>query len=293
MKFTVGDSGDNILEGTSASDIMYGEGGDDHLYSQLDGNTPYAFDRLYGGTGNDELSFDVNDRVVQALRSGELVKPLADGGAGDDQVVIYYDGPVNYDISELKPLIDARNVERWSFDFLSSEGTIDGTSHSDWLSATTAEITKIDAGGGNDRVNGYVLDGSLTVDGGAGNDTLSGYYFLGSGRAKVSGGTGEDLFVFNDMRHVDTINGMLAQGMVVEDFKHGEDKILIDLSSGKYGDKYYYYLDGSSFHGKADADAYREHIDYNEKTGVLSIDGREHGVIDGSPHINSSDFLFI
>jgi hypothetical protein len=95
------------------------------------------------------------------------------------------------------------------------------------------------------------------------------------------------------MRHVDVPLGTLAQGMIVEDFKHGEDKILIDLSSGKYSDKAYYYLNEGPFHGKADSAAYRDHIDYDEKTGVLSVDGREHGVIEGSPHLNASDFLFM
>jgi Ca2+-binding RTX toxin-like protein len=292
MKYTHGTAGADVLEGTSGSDIMFGNDGDDQIYSSLDGNTPYAIDRLYGGKGDDILGFDLNDGVVRALKAGALVKPFADGGAGNDTAIIYYDGPAGFGISELTPLIHTKSIEQWSFYFGNTKGVIEGTSGSDRLGASTDGTVKLAGGAGNDRLEGEVSNGRLTMDGGAGADVLSAYYLVGQTRATAIGGIGKDQFVFNDFGISTGSRGGIAYGMNVSDFHRGEDKIVIDLSDGNYGLHYYAAFHTDAFHPKSDKNAYDDHVDYDDKTGMLKVDGHIKGIIEGSPHLTASDFLF-
>lgn len=93
-----GTNGDNILRGTSDSDVLIGLGGDDILYGRSDGDVArgddgndWLFgeggdDTLIGGRGDDLLSGGTADNTfVFGRNSGEDV--ISDFSKGDENVI--------------------------------------------------------------------------------------------------------------------------------------------------------------------------------------------------------------
>lgn len=102
--------------------------------------------------------------------------------------------------------------------------------------------------------------------GGRGSDTLNG----GPGYDVLWGGRGRDKFVFDDLP---TGRG----GDAIGDFRHGKDKIVLDLDV---------------FDIPRDPDWFGTVVLFNEDTRVLSYDGEAIAVVRGSGKVTDQDFLF-
>lgn len=189
-----GFEGEDLMRGNAGNDIIRGGEGDDRLEAGA-GN-----DRLFGddgddtidagpGGGNDELfGGDGNDEILGG--KGDV---LIRAGAGDDSVLAN-DGKDNVDG-------EAGNDEILGFD---GDDRLTGSEGDD----------NVVGGKGNDRIDGG--EGHDILSGGAGTDRL----ISGQDGDDLTGGAGRDIFVIDDDDFVIT---------VIHDFRHGQDKI--DLSA--------------------------------------------------------------
>jgi hypothetical protein len=191
-----GDTGDDILYGLNAVDIILGGSGNDSLFGQ-DGD-----DTLTGGSGNDvmdgglgldtldfaDATAAINFTLVQS--SSDTIVDLSASGLGTDTY---------------------RNMEN-----------VTGGAFNDNLTGSTANDILV-GGGGNDILNGAsALD---TLSGGAGNDSLNG----GTGVDTLSGGSGTDTFVF-DSADGDQVSDFLSADDVLE-----FDRSVFTLANGWTG----------------------------------------------------------
>ncbi len=163
----VGNSLDNVLNGTANGELLDGQGGNDILRGE-GGN-----DSLLGGIGNDTLEGGVGNDVLQ-------------GGDGQDRL----------GLDAGNDRLDGGAGVDWVFAAGSTNATIN-------LAVTTAQdtgagldtLSSIEnalGGVGNDRLTGTA--GANTLIGGAGNDTLDG----GLGADRLEGGTGNDNYVVTE-----------------------------------------------------------------------------------------------
>lgn len=141
-----------------------------------------------------------------------------------------------------------------------------GTRGNDHLTHSTSEEATIFGKRGADVLtlehgNGGVLYG------GRGADTLNG----GPGYDVLWGGRGRDKFLFDELP---TGRGIDAIG----DFKHGHDKIVLDLGVFKALD---------------DPDWFGTVITFDAQTREISYDGEAIAVIRGSAKVTEDDFLFV
>jgi Ca2+-binding RTX toxin-like protein len=159
-----GTRGADLLVGTSAPDIICGEGGDDTIRGVG------SEDHLYGDPGDD---------VIYATGAGEIVQ----GGEGNDQVV----GTPGRNTLEGGGGGD-RLTGRAGADWISGgpgRDMILGGKGGDTIAGELGADT-VAAGDGNDVVNGQ--GGNDDLSGGSGNDQLAG----GSGKDRLEGGAGDD-----------------------------------------------------------------------------------------------------
>jgi serralysin len=179
-----GDGWDELF-GLEGADVLYGNGGDDWLTSEgvdyvdlnayMDHGT--AYDRLYGGAGNDSIAIGYGD--------------YADGGAGDrDYLLIGFGGApagVSLDwsagmagVSTLPGGGEIRNIEYlvqlWGSEF-----------DDHFVLPDQVTYVSVDAGGGDDVVE--TGGNGIYFNGGSGNDLV----VVGSEWADhISGGPGSD-----------------------------------------------------------------------------------------------------
>ena len=161
-----GGDGDDVLHGEAGKDTLRGDAGDDMLDGGEDDDTLFGGsgdDTLSGGSGDDELiGGDGIDLILSGSGDDEI-----DAGAGDDIIV----GDAGYD-------------------------EIDGGEGHDILdySGFTADIY-IDLGQGvasSDQIGRDIIEHFEEIVAGAGDDTI----VVGSMATMLSGGQGDDLFIF-------------------------------------------------------------------------------------------------
>ncbi|MEQ9326379.1 MAG: Ig-like domain-containing protein, partial [Rhodospirillales bacterium] len=149
-----GDEGNDILRGGHGNDTLYGGDGDDTLV--LEGRADRdQYDELHGGDGTD---------TVMAANDGDLI---FDNFSADNSIEVVHGGN---SASQVEGNNNANNL--------------------DFSNSTLVNISRIDAGRGDDTVTGTA--GDDTIYGGDGNDTISG----GAGDDHLEGGHGNDLFIF-------------------------------------------------------------------------------------------------
>ena len=227
-----GGSGDDVLLGNAAANILNGNGGDDMLMGRGGADT------LNGGAGFDTASYadaaaavtvtlgnngnggaDDGDKLTSiekvegsafddTLRGGNAADTLS-GRAGNDRISGGNAADTLYG-DDGDDILDGGNDNDMLFGGVGDD-RLDGGNGSDML----------DGGAGDDRLDGG--NGSDMLDGGAGVDVLSGGNGVdvlagGAGDDLLRGGTGDDRFVFAAGGGVDTIL----------DFRRGD---LIDLSA--------------------------------------------------------------
>ncbi|WP_459873301.1 putative Ig domain-containing protein, partial [Endothiovibrio diazotrophicus] len=175
----VGSEGDDLIVGGSGNDTLSGGDGDDVLV----GGT--GSDTLSGGAGNDlflmgsaaDAGFLIPETRAVATKEADTGYDTVNGGEGFDEVL----GGDGDDTIRFHRYTGENTVER--IDGGAGFNVIAGTGGGNVIDLSATEvlnIARIDAGGGNDTVNGSA--GGDVIVGGSGSDTLD-------------GGAGDDTFV--------------------------------------------------------------------------------------------------
>jgi len=204
-------SGDDLLQGNTANNLIWGLEGNDTL-DGLNGNDTLqggnGNDRLLGGSGNDSLLGDAgNDYLEGGLGNDTLVSGTGtdtlDGGAGDDIYMISGTGTtVNESIAGSSGGNDTITLLSGFSGPISISGTyIENINGSALANTASIQVTgssianNLIGGAGNDSITGDAGNDTLTgnngddtLSGEADNDSLSG----GGGNDSLSGGIGDD-----------------------------------------------------------------------------------------------------
>lgn len=223
----------NLVFVDDGSDVYDGGGGADTVAL----NIPDSFDGWMPVLG--EVAAAINlGRGTLALTSAETKDTLigienVETGNGNDTIVG----------SASDNFIDAGDGVNLVYGGAGND-TILGATEAYWTDLGDT----LNGGDGNDLIKGnggYGLEGGHTMwptdsyaitdhlDGGSGNDTLE----AGRGKAVLSGGTGDDVFLLSDTALVDNTNGdndpdtYLPQ-ITITDFNRNDDRILFDFSAG-------------------------------------------------------------
>src|SRR2546428_3849126 len=170
---------------------------------------------LVGGIGYDSIAGGDGDDVVAWSRGDG--NDSIDGGVGIDLVVMYGAASaddfsirasgthVNVDTAGAR--LGLAGVERL---FIDSGAGADAIRIGD-LRGTALAFIEVEAGAGNDVVDGSATNATLTIRGGAGDDTL----FGGSGNDRIEGGDGRDTIHGDDGN--DTIMGDAGDDLLFGD----------------------------------------------------------------------------
>src|SRR5207245_2626883 len=204
----LGGVGDDTLIGGGEDDRLEGGPGDDTLVGGAGNDTLVGgagTDRLIGGVGDDAIAGGEGDDVVVWARGDG--NDSIDGGGGIDLVVMY--GAASADdvsvrangthvsVTASGARLDLSGIERL---FVDSGAAADTIRIGD-LRGTALAFIEVEAGAGNDVVDGSATNATLTLRGGAGDDRL----FGGSGNDRIEGGAGRDTIHGGDGN--DTIMG--------------------------------------------------------------------------------------
>ncbi len=227
LTITGGPAGETLF-GEDSGDLLHGQGGNDRLFSYA------GDDRLFGDAGNDRLfGGGGQDRLLgnggRDALFGDAGNDWLSGGFGRD----FLSGQDGRDLLFGRDGNDRMFGGRGDDRLFGGEGrdAVFGCAGDDSLSG----------GGGADRLAGR--SGRDRLDGNAGPDTLRG----GLGRDILHGGAGDDHFVFGSAAEA----GRGANRDVIQDFRHGHDKIDISAVHVSYGpgDKAFTFIGIAAFSG--------------------------------------------
>ena len=255
----VAGSGDDIVIGNEAANLLEGRGGDDELLGNggndiLEGGA--GNDMLEGGAGADSLTGGIGEDTAsyESSDAGVIVRLHSLAARGGHAEGDTFTGPVTVqdtEVPDIEHLIGSSHDDILAGDL--SNNTLMGRGGDDTLYGGPA--------GGDDRM--YGENGNDRIFGGTGNDTIYG----GTGDDVLSGGVDDDTFVFAPGSGDDTIT----------DFTDGDDKI--DLSA---------FADIASVDDLSMAQ--------REDNVVIELSGQDGGTIIVSDfdiaNLDASDFLF-
>ena len=255
-----GGNGNDLIAGGAGNDLLYGEAGNDIIHGDdgddtISGGT--GDDIIDGGTGNDAITGDEGSDTIIAGLGDDTVS----GGQGDD-VIYGNDGNDTLAGNQGNDIINGGD----------GDDTIDSGESDDEVNAGAGD-DRIAGNAGNDRVDGgegrdtldystFTADihldlaaGIATSDeigedlfknieefiGGDGNDT----FVFGATGAVVTGGRGDDLFIFTVSDERPTLSYQLVYGIL--DFVVGDRIHVADyeisrraerLEEERFGDVY-------------------------------------------------------
>ena len=207
----VAGSGNDIVIGNEAANLLEGRAGDDELMGNegndiLEGGA--GADRLNGSIGEDTASYESSDAGV-VVRLHSLA---ARGGHAEGDTFIGLVTVQDTEVPDIEHLTGSSHDDTLAGDLRNN--TLKGRDGDDTLyGGPDGGADWMYGENGNDSIFGGI--GNDTVHGGIGNDTIYG----GAGDDALSGGLDDDTFVFAPGGGADTIN----------DFGNGDDKI--DLSA--------------------------------------------------------------
>ena len=234
LDITLSDNGDTVNVSTSAASGLQGVAvdggaGDDRVLGassavaiiaagmagadELVGGS--AADLLDGGAGADAITGNGGDDVVLVADAAEhAAGETIDGGDGTDtirfisttagQTLTLQSGVTNVELIEISDAdgdnagTTALNVDATD---LTYSTTLQGNDGDNVLAAAASSGTTINAGGGDDALDGG--SGPDTLNGGAGDDTITG----NGGDDVLNGGDGDDEFVYAAGDGSDTVTG--------------------------------------------------------------------------------------
>jgi Ca2+-binding RTX toxin-like protein len=200
----VGSEGDDLIDGGKDNDVaLMGGGNDTFVYNQFDGS-----DTIEGDRGSDTLLFNSDDasETIAITAFGERARLFSD----------------NRDVT-----IHLNEVERIVYSATDGNKTI----VIDDLSSTDVTLIEIDAGLGDDTIDGSHLTNStsLLVKAGAGADKLTGggandtfISDVGDGNDTIEGGDGADRVLLRGAAGDDRID-VTAIGERVRAFRNTDD----------------------------------------------------------------------
>lgn len=173
-------AGNDAITGMQLPDDLRGGAGNDVIYANA------GADILRGGTGADTLDGGAQDD--RFLFGGtEALGDIMRGGTGTDSIEITGSGDVTLSQFNAK----AASIEIWKGNGKGVLGTAgDDVLDFSGLAFTSGGLSRVDTGGGNDKLTGTSVHDHLR--GGTGNDVLTG----GMGDDTLQGGAGADSFVF-------------------------------------------------------------------------------------------------
>ena len=207
----IGNEAANLVEGRGGDDELLGNGGNDILEGgagndMLEGGA--GADRLTGGFGEDTASYVSSDAgVVVRLHSLAARGGHAEGDTFTGLVTVQ-----DTEVPDIEHLIGSSHDDTLAGDLRNN--TLKGRDGDDTLyGGPDGGDDWMYGENGNDSIFGGI--GNDTVHGGIGNDTIYG----GAGDDVLSGGADDDTFVFAPGGGADTIT----------DFGNGDDKL--DLST--------------------------------------------------------------
>ncbi|MBW4551686.1 MAG: calcium-binding protein [Aphanocapsa sp. GSE-SYN-MK-11-07L] len=217
MALFLGDTLDNLIDGTPDADIMVGDAGNDTLIA-IEGNDLLAGDAgndlvdggqgddtLLGGDGNDILEgAQGNDTMIGGAGKDILAWDDGDGsdrmsgGSGydtvefngavvqGDQLVLEQQGDLAiFDRVNLVPIkLTVDSAEKFDIAGLGGNDLLTVGN----LSNTAVQVVKFSGGEGNDTLDGSGTSTKLVADGGVGDDVLIG----GSANDSLYGNAGND-----------------------------------------------------------------------------------------------------
>ncbi|UQZ88322.1 hypothetical protein C4J81_03510 [Deltaproteobacteria bacterium Smac51] len=248
-----GGAGDDKLYGGTGNDVLDGGAGDDYLEGGA-GNDIYVFGKGYGhdlvlnydtGLNHYDLvrlkGLQLDDIEFIGVDSGtfgyeDLIIRIKD--TGETLAIKWGLGRPGYDPYGLEAIEfgDGR-VMAWA-DLMAAGLITHLTGEAARLLREAARLTSLDAGDGNDTVNGTashdILDGGAgndTLNGGAGNDFLAG----GDGNDTLNGGDGNDILVGG------AGNDILAGGAGADVFMFGRGDGSDTINYGDASDKVNFY----------------------------------------------------
>ena len=219
----VGTTGDDTIDGLGGNDVIEGLGGNDTLIGGP------GQDRLVGGDGNDFLDgFDDEDPPTEEA-------DILEGGLGDDTYVVDFTDTITADPGGLD-LVLARNTS-WTLgpglenlDIIDTQGTaLDGVGNElDNVISGASEGGTLFGMGGNDTLIVRVAQNTGFARGGDGDDIL-----MGGFRAELFGDAGNDLFDPTDrFGHVEMTGGTGADVFLFDDGAGDQDNTVMDFASG-------------------------------------------------------------
>ncbi|WP_029004240.1 calcium-binding protein [Azorhizobium doebereinerae] len=191
------------ITGTNGADVLVGDAGDNTIY--VGSGQYHAVDVVDAGVGDDTV-------IIGAGAA------IADGGAGNDQVVIAFTQATGVTFS----FSDGATANGTTFTNFESMNVF-GTQGSDTFYGGAGEDI-LYGGAGRDYLRGgagndslYGMEGHDSLRGGAGDDRLEG----GWGNDFLVGGSGSDSFVYDDLNS--------SRDRII-DFQAGDDGDKIELS---------------------------------------------------------------
>ncbi|WP_439815494.1 beta strand repeat-containing protein [Zavarzinia sp. CC-PAN008] len=192
----------NTLLGGSATDSLFGFGGDDFLAGAMGGAAVLAGDRVDGGNGNDRVQYNDSSGTVATLAGGADTDTLfvADGATAS----VGFNLAVGGDQSSADTTV-VTGFE--NIDFAAGSGNVTAT-------GSTGANTLI-GGSGNDTLDG--AGGVDTLAGGSGADTLV-LSFI-SADSSLSGGAGADTFRYTATQY------LVGAQTRITDFSHADDTL--------------------------------------------------------------------
>ncbi len=248
-----GYDGDDIIEGGAGNDWLYGGNGRDTIHGgrgddYIDGG--YGLDHIDGGDGYDTISYkDRSHKFYLDLRTGVL--QFSNTGSREK-------------IHNIEKVIASRGSDR-----------IYGNQESNHLEGNDGNDYIQGVGGNNVLIGGDDFD---TLIGGSGQDKINGTDSYNGGfyeRDYLKGGGGADEFVLgNAHRAYYTANNNYDYA-IIEDFKVGEDKLILHGSASDYCVKVYcdnayiYYKEYSSYDTVAILDNIYSNFDLGSNTSFV------------------------
>ncbi len=188
----IGNSSSNILKGFAGNDTLIGNEGDDSLYGGA-GN-----DKLLGGAGNDLLEGEAGDDSLIGGAGNDTIN----GGSGIDTV------DYSLEAGRLRVILGADDssasatIGTSDTDILSSIENVIGTSYNDEITGNN-KANSIDAGSGNDTLDGGVDSQIDILNGSAGNDTF--ILRADSGVDIINGGVDSDTVDYSSLSSSDNL----------------------------------------------------------------------------------------
>ncbi len=266
-----GTAGDDVWEGGSLADRIYGGAGNDILYGHGGNDIIYGGagdDKLYGGAGDDHLFGDAGN---DWLDGGAGVDWMY-GGMGDDTYVVR-----NSDDKVYETANQGYDVVRATVDYALA-------------TVTHVEELRTDSNAGTKAINLTGNSFDQKIVGNAGDNVIDG----GGGKNVLTGGAGRDTFVFS------TKIGA-ARTDTITDFKAADDTL--QLSSAIFKGLAMGQLKASAFKdiAKGTVDA-SDRILYDSSTGALYFDRDGSGdayqpvqfaILENKAAISAADFFVV